>query len=46
MTPAGRPTSAGDTYKTKGSHGCINLPSDQAKIIYETIDKGYPILLY
>lgn len=36
----------GDTYKTKGSHGCINLPSDQAKIIYETIDKGYPILLY
>ena len=36
----------GDTYKTKGSHGCINLPPDQAKIIYETIDKGYPILLY
>lgn len=36
----------GEVYKTKGSHGCINLPPDQAKIIYETIDKGYPILLY
>ena len=36
----------GDTYKTKGSHGCINLPPDQAKIIYETIDKGYCVLVY
>ena len=36
----------GDTYKTKGSHGCINLPPDQAKIINETIDNEYPILLY
>lgn len=36
----------GEVYKTKGSHGCVNLPPDQAKIIYETIDKGYPILLY
>ena len=36
----------GTIFQTSGSHGCINLPSDQAKIIYETIDKGYPILLY
>lgn len=36
----------GDVYKTKGSHGCINLPPDQAKIIYETVDKGYPIIIY
>ena len=36
----------GTIYQTNGSHGCINLPPDQAKIIYETIDKGYPILLY
>ena len=36
----------GDVYKTKGSHGCVNLPSDQAEIIYHTIDSGYPIILY
>lgn len=36
----------GQIYKTNGSHGCINLPLDQAKIIYETIDAGYPILIY
>lgn len=36
----------GEVYKTRGSHGCINLPPDQAKIIYDTVDKGYPILLY
>lgn len=36
----------GDVYKTKGSHGCINLPPDQAEIIYNTIEKGYPIICY
>lgn len=36
----------GEIYKTDGSHGCINLPPQQAKIIYETIAKGYPIVLY
>ena len=36
----------GEIYKTNGSHGCINLPPQQAKIIYETIEKGYPIVLY
>lgn len=36
----------GQIYKTNGSHGCINLPLNQAKIIYETIDAGYPILIY
>lgn len=36
----------GDLYKTKGSHGCINLPPDQAKIIYDSIDGGYPIIIY
>ncbi len=36
----------GDIYKTNGSHGCVNLPVDQAKIIYETVSKGYPIILY
>ena len=36
----------GEIYKTNGSHGCINLPLDQAKIIYETIDKGYAVIIY
>lgn len=33
-------------YKRNGSHGCINLPPDAAKIIYENIEKGMPILCY
>lgn len=36
----------GDVYKTKGSHGCINLPPDQAEIIYNTIEQGYPVICY
>ena len=36
----------GNRYKTNGSHGCINLPKDQAALIYETIDAGYPIVIY
>ena len=35
----------GNRYKTNGSHGCINLPKDQAALIYETIDAGYPIII-
>ncbi len=33
-------------YKRNGSHGCINLPLSAAKTIYETIDKGYAVLVY
>lgn len=37
----------GNRYKTgAGSHGCVNLPEDQAALIYNTIDSGYPIILY
>ena len=37
----------GNRYKTgHGSHGCINLPEDQAALIYSTIDGGYPIIIY
>ena len=37
----------GNRYKTgAGSHGCINLPEDQAALIYNTIDAGYPIIIY
>ena len=30
----------GDIYKTKGSHGCINLPLSVAKKIYEYVQPG------
>lgn len=37
----------GSRYKSgAGSHGCINLPTDQAALIYNTIDSGYPIIIY
>lgn len=37
----------GNRYKSgAGSHGCINLPKDQAALIYNTIDGGYPIIIY
>ena len=36
----------GDIYKTNGSHGCINLPLEAAKLIYETTYIGYPVVCY
>ena len=36
----------GNIYKTNGSHGCINLPLSVAKTIFETVDKGYAVLVY
>lgn len=36
----------GNIYKTNGSHGCINLPYSAAEIIYNTVEKGYPVLVY
>ena len=36
----------GSIYMNNGSHGCINLPLSVAKKIYETVDKGYAVLVY
>lgn len=36
----------GDIYKTNGSHGCINLPYENAKIIYEYMYTGFPVVCY
>lgn len=36
----------GDIYKNNGSHGCVNLPPDKAKRIYETVEKGTPVICY
>lgn len=35
-----------EIYKTGGSHGCINLPPAVAKLIYENITQGMPVLCY
>ena len=36
----------GDVYKRKGSHGCVNLPHGQARIIYKAVTSGYPVICY
>lgn len=36
----------GDIYKTNGSHGCVNMPLDAAKTLYENIDSSMPIIVY
>ncbi len=36
----------GSIYKRDGSHGCINLPKSKAKIIFEHVKKGFPVLCY
>jgi len=38
----------GEKYKssTWGSHGCINMPFDKAKYIYENCDEGTPVFAY
>lgn len=41
-----RTSFGGTIYKKNGSHGCINLPPAIAKIIYENIEAGIPVLCY
>ncbi|MCC8067138.1 MAG: L,D-transpeptidase family protein [Clostridiales bacterium] len=36
----------GDIYLNNGSHGCINLPNETARIIYENVSIGYIVVLY
>ena len=35
-----------EAYKTYGSHGCVNLPSDAAAEIYEIIQVGDPVIVH
>ena len=32
----------GSIYKYAGSHGCINLPPEVAKVVFENVKKNYP----
>lgn len=36
----------GNEYLYNGSHGCVNIPSENAKFIFNTISVGYPVILY
>lgn len=36
----------GNVYKTRGSRGCINLPSGIAEKIYDNVYKGMPVIVY
>jgi len=35
-----------DIYQTSGSHGCINMPYEAAKTLYESITPGIPVIVY
>lgn len=35
-----------DIYKTKGSHGCINMPPEAAKKMFEEIKRGVAVVVY
>lgn len=41
-----RSSFGGEIYLTNGSHGCINLPPENAKIIYEYVCTGFPVICY
>ncbi|MDD6208589.1 MAG: L,D-transpeptidase family protein [Clostridiales bacterium] len=36
----------GDIYLTNGSHGCVNMPPEKAKMLYSLIEKGVPVVVY
>lgn len=35
-----------DIYLTKGSHGCINMPPEKAKLMFENIKRGVAVVVY
>lgn len=41
-----RTSFGGDIYKSSGSHGCINLPPDNAKTIFDLVYPGMPVIVY
>jgi len=36
----------GDIYQGNGSHGCVNTPFDNVKVIYEHVEVGTPVYVY
>lgn len=35
-----------DIYKTRGSHGCVNMPPEKAEKMFSLITKGMPVIVY
>ncbi len=33
-------------YLTAGSHGCVNTPYDAMEMVFETVEIGYPVIVY
>ena len=36
----------GEIYKKDGSHGCINTPYKNMKVIYENVEVGVPVVMF
>ena len=36
----------GTIYQNSGSHGCVNLPPEKAKLLYDLVYKGIPVICY
>ena len=36
----------GSIYTWNGSHGCVNMPYDAAKTLFETFSPGTPVVIY
>jgi lipoprotein-anchoring transpeptidase ErfK/SrfK len=36
----------GTIYKTSGSHGCVNMPSDKAQELFSMVETGTPVVCY
>ena len=41
-----RSSFGGTIYQNDGSHGCVNMPYDAAKIAYENVSVGTPVIVY
>lgn len=41
-----RTSFGGDIYETNGSHGCINLPPNNAEIIFNLVYPGMPVVVH
>lgn len=41
-----RSSFGGNIYKTNGSHGCINMPSNMAAQLFENCVTGTPVIVY
>lgn len=36
----------GDIYKTDGSHGCVNIPPEVTKELYDMVEIGTPVVMF